>query len=146
MPEFTGKGKPNPKMADRDKEMSQPAGKGKHTPEASVREKSFSDLSDLAGAEQALGYRFRDKRLLEICFTHASVTGEESNERLEFLGDAVLELYVTEKLYHSSAAREGELTELRKRYVSRDALSAAEEKLGLLSYLLYSVGEDALKG
>lgn len=146
MPEFTGKGKPNPKMADRDKEMSQPAGKGKHAPEASVREKSFSDLSDLAGAEQALGYRFRDKRLLEICFTHASVTGEESNERLEFLGDAVLELYVTEKLYHSSAAREGELTELRKRYVSRDALSAAEEKLGLLSYLHYTGGEDALKG
>lgn len=63
MPEFTGKGKPNPKMAGRDKEMSQPAGKGKHTPEASVKEKPFSDL---AGAEQALGYRFRDKRLLEI--------------------------------------------------------------------------------
>ena len=97
-------------------------------------------------AERALGYAFRDKALLHVCFTHASVAGEESNERLEFLGDAVLELYVTEKLYRDSGAREGELTELRKRFVSREALSAAEARLGLVRFLRYAGGEDALRG
>lgn len=97
-------------------------------------------------AERALGYTFRDKALLHVCFTHASVAGEESNERLEFLGDAVLELYVTEKLYRDSGAREGELTELRKRFVSREALSAAEARLGLVRFLRYAGGEDALRG
>lgn len=103
-------------------------------------------MPDLARAEAALGYRFKEKALLRLCFTHASVSGEESNERLEFLGDAVLELYVTEKLYRDSSAREGQLTELRKRYVSREALEGAECRLGLLPYLRYAGGEDALRG
>ena len=68
------------------------------------------------GAEEAIGHRFSDRALLKTCFTHASLTnetGEPSNERLEFLGVAVLELCVTEQLYCSSAEDEGALTERR---------------------------------
>ena len=96
--------------------------------------------------ECALGYVFRDKSLLRKCFTHASLTGEENNERLEFLGDAVLELYVTDLLFRTADAREGELTERRQQYVSREALSAAERRLGLLAFLRYRGGEDVLRG
>ena len=103
-------------------------------------------MPDLADAERALGYTFRNKALLSVCFTHASVAGEESNERLEFLGDAVIGLYVTDRLYRGSAASEGQLTERRKRYVSREALEEAEHRLGLLRYLRYAGGEDALRG
>ena len=103
-------------------------------------------MPELPDAERAIGYTFTDKALLRTCFTHASVAGQESNERLEFLGDAVLELYVTEKLYRDCAAREGELTELRKQYVSREALEEAERRLGLLRFLHYAGGADALRG
>ena len=101
-----------------------------------------------AAAERAIGYTFRDKGLLVTSFTHASLTqkGYVSNERLEFLGDAVLELLVTERLYRDSDAREGELTELRKRYVSKSALERAERRLGVLKFLRYGSGEDALRG
>lgn len=103
-------------------------------------------MPERSDAERVLGYTFVQKDLLRTCFTHASVAGEESNERLEFLGDAVLELYVTEKLYRDSGAREGQLTELRKRFVSREALEASEHRLGLLQYLRYAGGADALRG
>lgn len=152
MPESTGRKKTAPAPAGRGKANAAPAGNANSSSAPAGREKANAELADesktapFKGAERALGYSFRDKRLLKVCFTHASVADEESNERLEFLGDAVLELYVTEKLYRDSAAREGELTELRKRYVSREALSAAEEKLGLLAFLHYAGGEDALKG
>ena len=102
----------------------------------------------LDGAERALGYTFRDKTLLESCFTHASLSagGQTTNERLEFLGDAVLELAVTEKLYRETDAGEGTLTALRQRYVSKSALERAEARLGLTRYLRYAGGEDALRG
>ena len=102
--------------------------------------------------EQKIGYKFRDFSLLERAMMHSSYTNErhlpkyQCNERLEFLGDAVLELYVTEKLYRDCAAREGELTELRKQYVSREALEEAERRLGLLRFLRYAGGADALRG
>ena len=63
--------------------------------------------------EQKIGYTFRDKRLLETCFTHASYAGEhgcESNERLEFLGDALLGFLVADALYRAGGEREGEMT------------------------------------
>lgn len=103
-------------------------------------------MPDLSAAETALGYTFRDKSLLEQCFTHASCSQTCNNERLEFLGDAVLELYVTERLYRASGGTEGELTELRKRYVSREALSASEGRLGLLAFLRYNGDASALRG
>ena len=99
-------------------------------------------------AQDAIGYTFSDRSLLYTCFTHASCAagGEESNERLEFLGDAVLELIVTERLYRDVGAREGVLTELRKRYVSKEALLCVERRIGLMRFLRYMGGEDALRG
>lgn len=100
-------------------------------------------------AEKAIGYCFRDKALLKTCFTHASytnVSGEPSNERLEFLGDAVLELSVTENLFKNCSADEGKLTELRKQYVSQNALSRAEERARLMRFLRFSGGESNVKG
>lgn len=102
-----------------------------------------------AQAEKAIGYRFRDKELLKTCFTHtsyANLGGGKHNERLEFLGDAVLELCVSEELYHENNGDEGKLTELRKQYVSRSALECAEKRAGLMRFLRYSGGKSNVSG
>lgn len=104
---------------------------------------------DLSAAERALGYTFKDKSLLTAAFTHSSYAylhGTESNERLEFLGDSVLQLAVTERLYKTVRKDEGELTDLRRQYVSRAALDKAEEKLSLMRFLLHHAEESALAG
>lgn len=100
-------------------------------------------------AEQTIGYSFRNKELLKRCFTHksyANVTGTEHNERLEFLGDAVLELAVTERLYSENGGDEGTLTALRKKYVSKNALTAAAERAGIMRFLRFSGGEHNVGG
>lgn len=100
-------------------------------------------------AQRAIGYVFRDKKLLLACFTHTSysnLSGEPNNERLEFLGDAVLELCVSEALFSRSDADEGALTELRKQYVSKHALEEAEAKAGLMKFLRFSGGESNVGG
>lgn len=99
-------------------------------------------------AEEAIGYTFADKTLLARCFCHSSAAhegGSESNERLEFLGDAVVQLYVTDLLYRTDRGSEGVLTAKRQNYVSRGALEAACESLGLIGFLRYS-GEVLLHG
>ena len=100
-------------------------------------------------AERAIGYTFQDKSLLKTCFTHRSYTNfckEPNNERLEFLGDAVLGLCVTENLFRNDSSDEGKLTELRKQYVSKTALSRAEERAGLMRFLRYSGGKSNVNG
>lgn len=92
-------------------------------------------------AEEAIGYSFRDRELLLDCFTHSTYAnncGGTSNERLEWLGDAVLALIVSERLYRMNASQEGALTNLRKQYVSRDALTPTAEALGLMRFLRHS--------
>ena len=70
-----------------------------------------------------LGYFFKDKRLIELALTHKSFS-LENNERLEFLGDAILNLYVSEKLYASyEDVNEGKLTRFKASIVSRDNLN-----------------------
>ena len=96
------------------------------------------DLSagELEAAQQAIGYPFRNRELLKACFTHRSysnVFGGKDNERLEFLGDAVLELAVTEELFRSDENREGVLTERRQQLVSQSALEAACDRASLRS-------------
>lgn len=93
--------------------------------------------------EQKIGYTFRDKRLLETCFTHASYAGEhgcESNERLEFLGDALLGFLVADALYRAGGEREGEMTARRIRCVSAAPLESAVRASGLEKYLRISAG------
>lgn len=81
----------------------------------------------------ALPHRFADPGLLELALTHAScTTNGRDNERLEFLGDAVLDLVVAEELYARHAdLPEGDLTHLKARVVSRRTLAAAAQRLGL---------------
>src|SRR5690606_22075038 len=98
--------------------------------------------------EAKIGTTFTDKNLLRTAFTHRSYVNEnrtkklEHNERLEFLGDAVLELVVTEYLFARFPMKpEGELTAIRSALVNTQSLSDAATKLNLNDYLLLSRGE-----
>ncbi len=88
-----------------------------------------------AEIEEKLGYRFRDKELLKQAFTHASFA-KENNERLEYLGDSVLQLVVTEWQYGSDERSEGKLSAARQRLVCEDSLESAVDALGIFPYLL----------
>ncbi len=94
------------------------------------------------------GLSFRDRKLLEQAFTHRSYINEnkrlglDHNERLEFLGDAVLELIVTEDLYHRfPETAEGVLTAYRSALVRTESLSEAARKMGMNELLKLSKGE-----
>lgn len=109
---------------------------------------TFSDEM-LSAAEEAIGYSFSDRALLQLSLTHKSysnVFGGGDNERLEFLGDAVLELIVTESLYRNTRSDEGKLTELRQQYVSQQALEAACDRAGLKRFMRYSGGKENVGG
>lgn len=93
--------------------------------------------------EQKIGYTFRDKQLLKTCFTHTSYAHEhgcESNERLEFLGDALLGFLVADALYREQGGAEGEMTSRRIRLVSAPPLAEAIRADGLEKFLLVSGG------
>lgn len=103
---------------------------------------------DFSIFERNAGVTFKDKELLKQAFIHRSYLNEnrgiklEHNERLEFLGDAVLELVITDYLYHKYPGKpEGELTAFRSALVNSNTLAAAAEKLGMNSFLLLSKGE-----
>ena len=103
--------------------------------------------------EQKIGYIFRDFSLLERAMMHSSYTNERSlpkyqcNERLEFLGDAVLELVSSEFLFHEDKKMpEGELTKTRASMVCEQALAFCARQIGLGDYLLLGKGEDATGG
>ena len=103
-----------------------------------------------AEIEQRLGYAFKDKTLLKTAFTHASYShrfGGENNERLEYLGDAVLQLIVTEWQYLGDAnAAEGKLTAERQKLVCKDALDSATDALGIFDYILLDGTEHNIQG
>lgn len=103
---------------------------------------------DFTPFEQKIGFTFTDKRLIETAFTHRSYLNEnrngsrEHNERLEFLGDAVLELVVTEFLYKKYPEKpEGELTAFRAALVNTQSIADAATQLGMNEFLLLSRGE-----
>lgn len=92
-------------------------------------------------ASGALGYRFQDDGLLELALTHRSARGAH-NERLEFLGDAVLGLVIAEALYATHpAADEGDLSRLRARLVRRETLETVARELALGEVLRLGSGE-----
>ena len=109
-------------------------------------------MMDLTGCMDRLDYRFQDDGLLRRALTHSSLAVEqhrmgEDNERLEYLGDAVLEHLVSRHLYDAHPEmREGALTRLRSSLVCEGALSAAARRLGLGPYLLLSRGEEQCGG
>ena len=99
--------------------------------------------------EQDIGYTFRDKALLKLAMTHPSYAGETHvhNQRLEFLGDAVLQLCMSSRLYHQYPdLQEGKLSKLRARCVQEGALEVAARKLRLGENLLLGHGEEKVGG
>jgi len=102
--------------------------------------------------EKKIGIGFNDKNLLKQVFVHRSYLNEnvgfdlDHNERLEFLGDAVLELIVTEFLYNQYKNPEGELTNWRSALVRGEALSEIANSLGIEEFLYLSKGEQKSGG
>ncbi len=102
--------------------------------------------------EERIEYKFRNSLLLAEALTHPSLGHEAQRyhfdyQRLEFLGDAVLQLVITEYLFsHFQAEAEGQLTKLRSRLVSRDALRMHAAALDLGRYILMGRGEEASGG
>jgi ribonuclease-3 len=91
--------------------------------------------------EKTLDYRFSDVGLFEQALTHRSAPGN-SNERLEFLGDAVLDVVVSEALFHARPdAAEGDLSRLRASLVRDTSLAELAGNLGLGAYLILGSGE-----
>lgn len=107
---------------------------------------------DLRELEQALNIRFHNRKLLAQAFTHSSYVNENRgkavhNERLEFLGDAVLELCVSDYLYHRYPKRtEGELTKLRASIVCEPSLVEFANELEFGSYVRLGRGEEITGG
>ena len=100
-----------------------------------------------------IGYTFKDETLLKNALTHSSYANEQrgnryhDNERLEFLGDAVLGFVSAEYLFsHYGERQEGDLTRIRADLVCEANLAHAAEKIGLGRYLLLGRGEDAAGG
>jgi ribonuclease-3 len=102
--------------------------------------------------EKRIRHKFRNPLLLAEALTHPSVAHETQrkhfdNQRLEFLGDAVLQLVITEQLYsHFQDKPEGDLTKLRSRLVSRETLKTYAAALDLGKYLMMGRGEEASGG
>ncbi len=112
--------------------------------------KRFELLSKL---EESIGYTFKDKTLLNKALTHSSYANEHKttnisyNERLEFLGDSVLSLIVSDYIYKKySKFPEGDLTKLRAAVVCETSLAFISKKLKLGEYLLLGKGEEATGG
>src|ERR1700747_2310406 len=104
-------------------------------------------MSDLADLQSRLGHVFRDASLLRLALTHPSVAHEQGapvqhNQRLEFLGDAVLHLILTRELYLKfPVVGEGPLTKARAKLVNRRSLAEKGRTLDLGRYLILSRGE-----
>jgi len=103
---------------------------------------------DFSQFENTIGFQFKDKSLLKQAFIHRSYINENRssglshNERLEFLGDAVLELVITDFLYERfKEMDEGQLTSLRSALVNADTCAQVADKLGANNFLLLSKGE-----
>ena len=103
--------------------------------------------------QQLLKVTFHDPELLKLALTHSSYINENpklapvSNERLEFLGDAVLGLIIAEKLYHEFPQySEGELTQIRAALVKGDTLFRVAKAINLGEFLILGKGEEATRG
>lgn len=108
---------------------------------------SVEKQPDLTVFEQVIAVKFTNRDLLQQVFVHRSYLNEHRgftlghNERLEFLGDAVLELVVTEHLYSNYPNPEGELTNWRSALVKGETLAIVAADLGFSDYLMLSYGE-----
>ena len=122
-------------------------------PEQKVLDKGKNMKKNLKELEKKIGYEFQDFSLLEQAMMHSSYTNEKHlekyhcNERLEFLGDAVLELVSSEFLFlESPKVSEGKLTKTRASMVCEPSLAFCAREIELGSYLLLGKGEEATGG
>lgn len=109
--------------------------------------------NDISGLEKLIGYEFKDKKLLKQALTHSSYANEQKinksgdYERLEFLGDAVLEVVSSEFLFHKYPdLPEGKLTKLRASMVCEPSLAICARDLNLGSYIMLGKGEESTGG
>jgi len=109
-------------------------------------------LLDYKAIQGYLGIRFKKRSLLNLALTHSSYSHtqnkkKESNETLEFLGDAVLELIVREFLYNKyPGAQEGKLSELKKKYTCTETLYRTGKRLHVGKFLIMDKGEERTGG
>lgn len=109
-------------------------------------------MADLAAFQQRLGHRFADAPLLRLALTHPSIAHEQdapapNNQRLEFLGDAVLQLVLTHELYEKFPQHdEGQLTKARAKLVNGPALADQARTIGLGEHLILGRGEEKSGG
>ena len=106
-------------------------------------------MNNLNELEKILGYEFKDKSLLKTALTHSSYANEhnlENNERMEFLGDAVLELSMSKYLYNTISFDEGVLTKRRAQLVCENALNIYASKIDFNRFIYLGVGEEATGG
>ncbi|MCQ2468957.1 MAG: ribonuclease III [Ruminococcus sp.] len=101
--------------------------------------------------EQIIGYTFKDKELIHHALSHSSYANERkrangSNERLEFLGDSVLSIVVSDYLYKNLNVPEGDLTKLRASLVCEKSLHVFAKKIQLGEFLLLGKGEENTGG
>ncbi|MBQ6951494.1 MAG: ribonuclease III [Clostridia bacterium] len=97
-------------------------------------------MTDLSKLEKTLGYRFQNRQYLITALTHPSMGGEH-NQRMEFLGDAVLEMCVSEKIYEMHPEmKEGAMTRLRQKLVREGRLAEVAKGMQLGEYLLMDRG------
>lgn len=105
---------------------------------------------NLNEAEAAIGYSYNDSNLLYQALTHRSYANEHNvkdNERLEFLGDSVLSVIISEHIFKKMAERkEGDLSKIRAVAVCEQSLAEAAAKFGLNKYILLGKGEDKTGG
>jgi ribonuclease-3 len=102
-----------------------------------------SNADPLSACQAQLGYRFKDPELLRAAVTHSSSanTRQESNERLEFLGDSVLGLVICGSLFEQLPdAMEGELTKIKSAVVSRRVCAEVADRIDLPSFLILGQG------
>ena len=109
-------------------------------------------INDFSSLQIRLGYSFKNADLLRLAMTHPSVSHEQAgptphNQRLEFLGDAVLQLVITRELYlRFPECDEGPLTKTRAHLVNARSLAEQGRRLGLGEFLILSAGEESQGG
>lgn len=111
-------------------------------------EKKFKNLENL---EKNIGYKFKNKKLLLTAITHTSYANEKrgyhDNERLEFLGDSILEFVISSFLFkENTKLPEGELTKIRASIVRENALKSVADSINLSEYILLGKGEKSTGG
>lgn len=110
-------------------------------------------MKGLSEFEAAIGYKFKNVRYLETALTHSSFSNEKhwpykrNNERLEFLGDAVLELVSSDFIFHEhSSDMEGDMTKLRASLVCERSLADSAREIGIGTFIRLGKGEFSTGG